>query len=127
MGADIHGVVQVRWGGGHWRNDISVEDDRCYPVFAALADVRNYWSIEPFSAPRGLPEGFEKRGGDKWMGDHSFTWFTPQELADWTGWDQMVEEHSLRDLCEVFLKWLDYVQAKYADAARVRIVIGFDS
>ncbi len=133
MGADIHGVVQVKQHPeSRWYSDITVEDGRNYALFAALADVRNYADITPFCAPRGLPEGFEAEPyqsdrPDAWMGDHSFTWFTPQELAGWPGWDQVVEGHSLRSLCAVFLEWLDYVLARHAGAFGVRIVIGFDS
>lgn len=137
MGCDIHGVAQERWGEqGTWYNDIPVEDGRNYALFAALADVRNYGGITPIDQPRGLPADFEvnAQGGveamygqaNVWMGEHSFTWFTLDELIEWPGWGQAVEEVTLRECCGTFLKWLDYLKARTGDRREVRVVIGFD-
>lgn len=72
---------------------------RNYNLFAILANVRNGYGVAGVStgsgwknsiAPnRGLPEGevAERSDEEVWLGDHSFTWMTLQELLnyDWTG------------------------------------------
>lgn len=135
MGADIHGVLQESFDGKAWHTISGIEDDRNYTLFAALADVRNYSGVTPISEPRGLPEGFEGEVGDvyastgTWMGDHSYSWLTIDELVNWDGWDQECHESILRDYTSVFLKWLDWADAKtefYKGKGR-RIVFGFDS
>lgn len=108
MGADIHGVFQTRWSNeSEWWDEGEVEDGRNYLVFAALAGVRNYYNIKPFDEPRGFPEDFTlNEYGDShphrwrekeltWMGDHSYTWFTTDELLAWDGWDQEVNFNGL--------------------------------
>lgn len=142
MGTDINGVVQTRWvrnpaGQERWRSVMEIEDGRNYALFAALANVRNYGDITPISEPRGLPEDFETdgdevklaySGGKVWMGDHSYTWLTFEELLDWDGWDQEYSEGTLGEYCQVFRKWLEYLESKYSDGLyEVRLVIGFDS
>lgn len=142
MGADIHGVVQTRWarnpaGQERWRSVMEIEGGRNYALFAALANVRNYGDITPISEPRGLPEDFETDGdevklaysdGKVWMGDHSYTWLTLEELLDWDGWDQKLDDGTLEEYCRTFWRWLEYLESKYSDGLyEVRLVIGFDS
>lgn len=103
MGADIHGVLQTRFnsadGPKGWWNEGEIEDSRNYLVFSALAGVRNYNDITSISKPRGLPEGVELDdndciklyGREIWMGDHSYSWLTTEEILDWDGWDQVVK------------------------------------
>lgn len=138
MGADIHGVLQESYDGKSWTTISEIEDDRNYALFAALADVRNYSGVTPISQPRGLPEGFEVEDeahrmsyhdSKVWMGDHSYSWLSIDELVGWDGWDQGCYEGVLRDYTQVFLKWLDWADAKtefYKSKGR-RIVFGFDS
>ncbi|HEY6020345.1 MAG TPA: hypothetical protein VIY48_10690 [Candidatus Paceibacterota bacterium] len=135
MGADIHGVLQESYDGKRWTTISGIEDDRNYALFAALADVRNYGGITPIDKPRGLPEGFEGEAGDvyapdgMWMGDHSYSWLSIDELVSWDGWDQECYEGILRDYVQVFLKWLDWADLKtefYKGKGR-RVVFGFDS
>lgn len=134
MGADIHGVLQERYLGSSWTTIATIEDDRNYALFAALADVRNYGGITPISEPRGLPEDFEIDGeehrmsytGDKvWMGEHSYSWLSINELLKWHGWDQ----EDLRVPAETFLAWLKWAELKtsWSDKVEARIVFGFDS
>ena len=144
MGADIHGVVQTRRKNNpeaKWVNELEVESSRNYWLFSVLADVRNHNDFTPVDNPRGLPGDFELydlsvtlywNDIEVWMGDHSFTHYTPRELLDWDGWDQVGGElgdrGTVREACHVFLKWLEYVEAKYTNIHKdVRIVIGFDS
>jgi hypothetical protein len=140
MGADIHGVLQSRFSNdGNWWTECEIEDTRHYALFSALADVRNYYSIKPISDPRGLPEDFpanddQEHGYRKtWMGDHSYTWLTLEEIRDWPGWDEVhidpIEKGTwvLRETCETFLKWVDYAASKCGGYDKGRIVIGFDS
>lgn len=103
MGTDIHGVFQ-RYDGSRWL-DIQTEYgfDRHYQLFAVLADVRNGFGfaghitgqkVEPISAPRGYPKDFDVDNdrhptslpsdeGFSWMGEHSFSWLTAEEMMEW--------------------------------------------
>ena len=67
-------------------NYVPVWKERCYDLFAILADVRNYNNIESISPPRGLPLDVSKevlKDYRDW-GDnaHSASYLTLQELID---------------------------------------------
>lgn len=129
MGADIHGVLQESYDGKSWTTISEIEDDRNYALFAALADVRNYTGVTPISQPRGLPDDFVIDDEDHfgiWMGDHSYSWLSIDELVGWDGWDQGCYEGVLRDYTQVFLKWLDWADAKTEFYKGRRVVFGFD-
>lgn len=140
MGADIHGVLQVRHNNGSWDSILEIENARRYVLFSALAGVRNYNEITPIGVPRGIPADFDIREAmvvmeygdpnDPWIGDHSFSWLSLEELNDWSGWDQILESgHSLREYCDLFHLWLKYANAKVEDGHwdDARIVFGFDN
>lgn len=100
MGTDIHGIMQKRVN-NQWE-DIAFDyaEDRHYQLFAVLAGVRNGYGfagcptgepVEPIASPRGLPDDFyvvdgehpstdEDGPAEKWMGAHSFSWLTGQEM-----------------------------------------------
>lgn len=141
MGADIHGVVQIKYG-GKWSTESEIEDGRNYWLFSALADVRNYSGITPISDPRGLPEDLEldeygesvrlwsARDGVVWLGEHSRSWFTLKELKEWDGWDQLAPGGgwTLREALPAWMHWMDYVSARWwVEDEDIRIVIGFDN
>lgn len=73
MGTDIHGVFQKKTADG-WKSVASnYYEDRHYALFAWLGDVRNGFGfagvpthdrIEPLSACRGFPEGFDVIDGE---------------------------------------------------------------
>lgn len=103
MGTDIHGILQSRWSSdSNWFDECEIEDDRNYRLFAALAGVRNGYGfagvyrhepLEPIAGDRGIPDDFkmsdETHGYRKtWMGDHSYTWMTLDEIINWDGWDK---------------------------------------
>jgi len=126
MGADIHGVWQYKIG-DHWFTQGEIPDDRNYALFGALAGVRNYQNITPIAEPRGLPfnfpvkdEYFESYRGKIWMGDHSYSWLTLDEMLSWDGWSQLDGAET------IWLKWLDYAKAA-SGGYESRIVFGFDS
>lgn len=97
MGCDIHGVIQVNLF-GYWRTialDLASES-RSYDTFAVLAGVRNGSGFagiktgegwKSISEPKGLPEDFrlcdEMCHLGKWLGDHSHSYLTLQEIEDW--------------------------------------------
>ena len=111
MGCDIHMYVERRndkYGGGktEWVNGdyfsiehpnkpecaISQQDlwgERCYDLFAVLANVRNrgYGEAYPYiDEPRGLPDDvteYVKQEYDSWCIDaHSCSYFTLKELVE---------------------------------------------
>lgn len=74
--------------------------DRNYEAFAVLAGVRNYFDIEPIAEPRGWPADMSEALKERidfrkdreiddwlWFGDHTASWLTARELAefDWEG------------------------------------------
>jgi hypothetical protein len=94
MGCDIHVMAQRKGAFGwegieaeftegpepfYWRN---------YGMFAFLAGVRNYSAIAPISGPRGLPDD---AGDYDWLGDHSFSWLSVEELASFN-YDASMED-----------------------------------
>lgn len=118
MGTDIRGVFQRRNPETKQWEDIphKYEMDRHYQLFGVLAGVRNGRGfagiktgepVEPISAPRGYPDGFQQdedmhpigtldvmdprrrqyHGKDEpmevWMGDHSHSWLTGEEMLAW--------------------------------------------
>lgn len=147
MGCDIHGVLQTRFKNvegkwASWDTKIEIHDDRHYLVFAALAGVRNYYGVGSISAPRGLPEDLKLIDNDLsdptvqtwrgkvWLGDHSYSWLTPDEILDWPGWDKKAEPgdvKTLREYCAVFLAWTRYAKTLADEEGEGRIVFGFDS
>ncbi|GIK65154.1 MAG: hypothetical protein BroJett018_29480 [Chloroflexota bacterium] len=109
MGCDIHLYVERRVNGvwesaDVWRPvhyyphpvEVDFEDSyyeaRNYFLFAALANVRNRYGLEPIAEPRGVPpdvsqpirERLSREYDFDW--DHSHSWFTLAELLvyDWT-------------------------------------------
>lgn len=110
MGADIHMIVQVKED-SKWKSLSKGYDDRNYNAFAILANVRNGYGFagcvtstgfDFISEARGLPDDFNIENEDHhsdvksdysdggfWMGDHSFSWVTLQELID-VDWDKRV-------------------------------------
>lgn len=114
MGTDIHGRLQFKYG-DRWLDEGPIENGRNYKVFAVLADVRNghgfagvetHRPITPISPPRGWPEDFhykdpydgydEEKDADpdhsSWLGDHSFSWLTLDEISDYPYWDEPLLE-----------------------------------
>lgn len=144
MGADIHGVLQVKWNHKEeWETEDYIESERHYLTFSALAGVRNYMDIRPISEPRDLPDGFKVdksnshdwrdwRGEQsEWLGDHSHSWLTLDEILEWDGWDQELkfqnDSGTLREYCNLFLAWAEYKKLKHSFPGNIRIVFGFDS
>lgn len=89
MGCDIHMAVEVKRYGRWVFADIPVYDDRCYDVFAMLADVRNGHGFagiktgngwEPIAAPRGFPPDASIEALTTANGDHTPTWLLASEV-----------------------------------------------
>ena len=159
MGCDIHAVVQVRkegkWetiddrgpegvtGGYRWR----VLSNRNYAVFSILANVRNFSTAVPWPSianPRGLPDEFgmedechtdamdDDLDGEKmWMGDHSHSWVTLQELDEYD-WSHVRHyesgpPYSAEDACgDFYLRVIPWLRS-LGNPEDVRLVFGFDS
>ena len=110
MGTDIHGVFQrLSAETGKWYDVPSdYEEQRHYQLFAVLAGVRNGTgfagvrtgdAVTPIAEPRGLPEDFSLLDGEYhptereirqpddpteiWMGDHSHSWLSGEEMVSW--------------------------------------------
>lgn len=131
MGCDIHTQAE-KLVDGKWQV-VGAHDeflsDRNYRVFAFLANVRNGEGVDEISEPRGLPKGYvsDENNEDWYMGDHSYSWLSVQELVDFE-YDQIAVEGQtykqfLSDYGCDFFAQLDRLQMSGAD----RIVFGFDS
>ena len=100
MGCDIHACIQGQYKGRTywWDLALDVSIGRNYPLFAAMADVRNYegYGITPVAQPRGLPDlGLDLGLADedcpyntasfakRWDCDaHSRSWLLTDEFAE---------------------------------------------
>lgn len=82
MGCDIHVQAEKRVNGKWTAIDCSIFDWRSYGMFGFLANVRNYSDVPPISEPRGLPEDVDCSNEDDWLGDHSFSWLSTEELLN---------------------------------------------
>lgn len=136
MGTDINGFAEWKWNDaesrfGAWTLIAPVPDIRSYRVFELLADVRSSGDIDnrfTDAIPlRGVPDEYIDKqsvhGFD--MGDHSFTWYTLEEINRPEMWAQI--EHELpRETWLAFIAYLKWHQKCWWNST-LRIVIGFDS
>lgn len=142
MGCDIYIVVQVKKA-DIWEDVPLTADEehikdapRDYTLFSRLAGVRG--TLEPIASPRGIPEGFQCAGldplpgwfqdnpthGDKYIGDHSHSWLTCEEIGKGLTVNDI---HDCPSLIHFFWE-LDWLAAKNnVPQTNVRIVFGFDS
>ena len=118
MGCDIHAMFQARVDKEWVDIENPYEEDRHYSLFSWLADVRNGGAIEPISPPRGFPDGFvvddeneramsdikhyppwrrewESIRGGMWLGDHSHSWLTTEEVLSAEAPPPLRPEHSI--------------------------------
>ena len=135
MGCDIHTVLQVRREGNWETVATEVYDNRFYTLFGILAGVRCSY-VDPIDEPRGLPADFVHTTKDQevstidqnnlsfWMGYHSFSHLTLEELVkDKKKRKDEEEVEALDGLIDAINSNLqDKVQTK-----DVRLVFGFDS
>lgn len=143
MGCDIHGVFQ-KFDGGKWVDvPTKYEFGRHYQLFAVLADVRNDNGVKPIAEPRGWPEDFEVGEGryrtvaslallpqhrqkhhhpddpmEVWMGDHSFSWLSAEEMLAWYGSSHCTEQSGVitrhaRAAWDGFSRPKEYCQGVY--------------
>ena len=141
IGCDIHGVLQHKEK-GRWADKEILDIDRHYGLFGVLAGVRDS-QYKAIAADRGFPSDFEvvydkqynnpyhpsplSTAGECfdtqikgiWMGDHSFTHMTLEEIQRYD-WKSIIDDvwlpESIKDMllyCSNLKQW--------------RIVIGFDS
>lgn len=139
MGCDIHSHAE-RQVGGKWEAipDLRPFDWRSYGMYGFLAGVRNYSAVTPLATPRGLPKDavVEDEG---WLGDHSHSWLSVEELTAFD-YDQPMEDRRVTRqitaepgggemttyrefLGPAFFADLEKLKAAGAE----RIVFGFDS
>ena len=91
---------------------------RSYVTFARLADVRNYDGIRPLADPRGIPHDLTAavRLGLSECADHSFTWFTL---------DQLLGEDLGYTAFEEMLNCLPFLTG--TEPKDIRLTMGFDN
>lgn len=145
MGCDIHGVFQRHNEESKTWQDIesAYDQDRTYFLFGILANVRG--DGPPIAEPRGLPADFEIVGGGDhpisdikhmaptqrkwhkageplvvWMGDHSRSWLTGEEMLKW------YESAEIKEKAAVAF-FFDEVARLVAEHGHIRFVFGFDS
>lgn len=90
MGTDIHAHVEILVD-DDWLYYGKMTIDRNYTLFARLAGVRNYYSVESMiTKPRGLPEDVTwttELMKCAWQGsEHNTTWITSQEYKEVSEW-----------------------------------------
>lgn len=108
MGTDIFMRAEFRESiSERWTADPEfLYRERCYSLYAALADVRNHYSIEPISEPRGFPEDLSEEVR-KWHREngcgHSASWLTLAEIEAYD-WDQPLYEEGWIS-AETYRKW----------------------
>ena len=92
MGCDIHTQAERRVD-GKWTRipDLVPFDWRSYGMFGFLANVRNHFDVPPIAEQRGLPDDADYAEGSRWLGDHSFSWLSVDELLAFN-YDQTVED-----------------------------------
>lgn len=92
MGCDIHSQAEKRVN-GKWERIPAFEpfDWRQYGMYGFLADVRNYSDVKPIAPRRGIPQDADVDEDEHWLGDHSFSWLSVEELASFD-YDQPMED-----------------------------------
>lgn len=137
MGCDIHLYIERKNKNGHWEefkiDERLLPNDRNYQLFTFLADVRNFYdfNIQPQFANRGIPQdsSIPKDSEDWYMGDHSFTYASLNEIlkAPW-------KKYQLKEC--YFIIFFEYVLPRLCDwpgiiskegEKNIRIIMGFDN
>ena len=84
--------------------------DRNYGLFALLANVRNYWELEPISERKGTPLDLSPRVRavfDYYEHDgHSHSWYTLKEILDFD-WTQKVKRYDEIDKKDYVIDYYD--------------------
>lgn len=135
MGCDIHYVFQVKTDDG-WQDAPGMyEADRNYLTFTALANVRNFYDdtkkIPILASAKGYPEDFDvadgERHGGRWLGDHSHSFVTRKELAEfWAANKEALVDTEIAVIVYDMGR-LSWGAGKYGRYLDVRMVFGFDS
>jgi len=89
MGCDIHVHEEVKIN-GRWEHYALIRPTRNYALFAKMAGMRNYDSVEPLALPRGLPSDvnvltrfdYDRRPKD-W---HHASWLSAEEIFQLGQW-----------------------------------------
>lgn len=98
MGCDIHTITEIKRQ-GKWERvpEVPAEfTERCYSVFAFLANVRNSWDIDGFK-PKGLPEDISGLKFDKYDDDDDYA-------IDFSAENENFHSHSYLSLQELLSK-----------------------
>lgn len=125
----------VPWGKEFYHN-------RSYTLFSLLADVRNYWQLEPISDPKGIPNNLSPRVKAMFKyyesDGHTHSWYTLKELLDFN-WNQKIKKTDEIDKKEYtidyqeilsqtgFDKTLEKLKKLDDNPENVRIVFFFDN
>jgi len=107
-----------------------VFDARNYRWFNLLAGVRGD-GLDPIAAERGLPDGtaYEDNAHEDngWLGDHSFTWVSLEELEAYP-WDNFFcKSLSAREMSSDWPGQVLPILRAISHGKPLRLVIGFDS
>ena len=153
MGCDIHMHVEYKpkdvWESGDYfiktgygNCNIGFCEDRCYDLFAVLANVRNYDDVRYIAKPRGIPRDATEHTMESYkiwhLDAHSASYFTLKELIDFYNetktevLEHLIDELRRRadELCLIWnYRWENerlYSDA-YNDSDKIRIVFWFDN
>ena len=108
-----------------------VFDARNYGWFSLLADVRGEVWDNPIAAGRGIPEGasyeIDTSYLHDYLGDHSFTWVSLEELEAYP-WDTTFQgELSARDASSDWPGQVLPILRTISNGQPLRLLMGFDS
>jgi hypothetical protein len=131
MGCDLHAMVYSDEGYGP-EAVVSFNEPRDYRLFWSMAGVR-YGEGEPVAPPRGLPDYCKPNDecyvqgpsyGDFWIGDHSYSWLTPDEFAEALKRAEGPEPYK-RD--PIYYAVLALMRSLAEQGQRTTLVFGFDN
>lgn len=130
--------VDDNYGETHeWRGEEIWMGDHSYG-WLNFDEIFNYPNWDQKLAETGILSKEEYEKWDKvscpesWcggrMGPDVIVVSSPEEDPNWTDIRVHWESRTLREICNVFLKWIEYLDAKYScPRENKRIVFGFDS
>jgi hypothetical protein len=128
MGCDIHANIEYLEHGDWETFGHDMDIPRSYALFTAMAGVRDrgegkYQQVAPL---RGIPEDSDWNWqSDGYLGDHSFSWLTADELE--AARDQVEKQCRADGYDGPVLTQVKAIIAAMRELGEARLVFGFDN